>query len=40
MAFYDAGCAAHDVLKAAAKHLGIDGPPLTVYYEPSVTASL
>lgn len=40
MAFYDDGCVAHDVLRAAAKDLGMEGPPMTVYFEPSVTASL
>jgi len=40
MKFYDVGCAAHDVLRVAAKDLGITGPPLTIYYEPSVSASL
>lgn len=40
MAFYDDGCAAHETLRVGAKDLGIEGPPLTIYFEPSVTASL
>lgn len=33
MKFYDTACAAHAELKAVAKSLGPEEPPLTVYFE-------
>ncbi|RDL41008.1 uncharacterized protein BP5553_00987 [Venustampulla echinocandica] len=40
MRYYDTDCEAHKWLKEQAKPLGLEGPPLTVYYEPTVVSSL
>lgn len=37
MKFYDEGCEAHQVLKAGAKDLGVEGI-MTVYFNPEVSA--
>ncbi|KAG9236109.1 hypothetical protein BJ875DRAFT_246556 [Amylocarpus encephaloides] len=40
MKYYDEDCEAHKSLKEKAKAFGLPGAPLTVYYEPEVSAKI